>query len=370
MKKFVVGISHLTKYLTVMSVFAVALAACAPGQAGNNPGPFANSGAPGDSNTASGPTPEIQPGGVSQTAEAPGSQVRSTAAAGDSVTSTAQTSESAGMSSTVSVNATDAVAAPTVQPAAVIPAGLIHYGVVEFTISETIVPSVTAQILPVRLKTISTTNSTNTAEPTLATLTGTILLMGGFAQLNPDSLTYQQPRILVMPLDSYLPADAVVITPSLGNPFFDALRLASTSNNQAILSSSQLRTTVLFNQSPALSLKSEITVAVTSDAQHLDFVNGKGVRFVSALTEQQKAVTAEGLYYFYHGLTNDERYYVSVILPIVHTPFAITSTVEAGANYDKYLKDVEEQLGSGDDATYSQALAEYDRIVSSIRVIP
>ena len=383
-------------HFVYVAVLIVILAACAPGQAGNNPGPFASTDAPGSADTAGGPTPQIQPGGVSQTAEAPGSQltpvnvtqtpsniesgtvVSGTAAAmpdeGTRVATAvspeamAEVTAATTLEAPAATDVADTIPAPTVPASETVSAGLINNGIVQITISETIAPRVTEQIIPVQVE--ATVPNSETA-PALRTLTGTIFLLGGFEQLDPNAAAYQQPRVLVMPVASYIPNDSAVVTPSLGNPFFDALRIATNenNNNQAIFSSLQLQFTGVISQSPALILRPGITVAFSAEPQRVDFGSGRGVRYVSALTEGSTNITSDNLYYFFHGLTDDNRYYVAAVIPIANASLVSSTagTPVAPDEYDKYLKGVEEQIGN--DEAFAAALANYDAMMSSIQVL-
>ena len=53
-----------------------------------------------------------------------------------------------------------------------------------------------------------------------------------------------------------------------------------------------------------------------SKVQYLDFENGSGIRFLTQLSQDYDLINNHKLFYTFQGLTSDQQYYVSVLLPV------------------------------------------------------
>lgn len=263
--------------------------------------------------------------------------------------------------------------APTAAPAQVFSAGAIRFGVVQANVSAAVAPTVTAFILP------ATPNSQPISEttPTLSPMTSTIVALGGYEHLNPDLPTYQQARIMVMAMANYQPDNVPVVTPTTGLPFFDALRLLVVSKeNEAVFSGGGIRQ-IAQGQSPAIALRNTVTNTLSAKIQQLDFSNGRGVRFIQGFVVNQQPITLENLYYVYHGLTQDQTYYVAVVIPLAGqadqerlSQAVALPEPQSGGGYANYFEQVAGQLEQNNNDQLAARLAEYDAMVKSIAVIP
>jgi len=259
-------------------------------------------------------------------------------------------------------------------PAQVFPAGAIRFGVAQVNVSATIAPTVTAYILPAATDSSQPISETT---PTLSPMTSTIVALGGYDHLNPDLPTYQQARIMVMSMANYQPNNVPVVTPTTGLPFFDALRLLVVSKeNEALFSSGGIRQ-IVQGQSPAIALRDTVTDVLSAKIQQLDFANGRGVRFVQGFVVNQQPIAFENLYYVYHGLTQDQTYYVAVVVPLAsQTNHDVLSQavslpeLQSGSSYANYFEAVAGQLEQNKNEQLLARLAEFDAMVKSITVVP
>lgn len=112
-----------------------------------------------------------------------------------------------------------------------------------------------------------------------------------------------------------------------------------------------------------------------SNLSQLDFQNGSGVRFVSVYGIQDIApVENEHLVYVFQGFTNDGKYYIKVIVRLLHSQLpeigeipADISTAADASIVEQYF-DGFEQLLNQNEADFSPALDWIDAFLGSLRV--
>ncbi|MBV7327013.1 transporter substrate-binding domain-containing protein [Chloroflexi bacterium TSY] len=114
-------------------------------------------------------------------------------------------------------------------------------------------------------------------------------------------------------------------------------------------------------------------LAVQTD--YIDFANGRGVRYVGRTTEDDFPVTGDQLNYYFHGLTNDSRYYISLVFPVSVTNFPQTAAdipanvlKSASTDYLAYLAKTKVELDRLTSRAFDPSLAHLDAIVSSITI--
>jgi hypothetical protein len=114
-----------------------------------------------------------------------------------------------------------------------------------------------------------------------------------------------------------------------------------------------------------------------SQVEWLEFGNGRGVRFITMYSQSVNMVSNRELFYTFQGMTNDRRYYVSVVLPVNTTilpdsqPEMTLEEWEAlSANYQAYLDETVTALDALEAYAFSPSLVELDRLVQSLLVEP
>ena len=108
-----------------------------------------------------------------------------------------------------------------------------------------------------------------------------------------------------------------------------------------------------------------------SNVKYLDFQNGRGARWLSQYGQGYSSVGWPNLFYAYQGLTDDGRYYVSVILPVNHPYLPHPEQVnldEIYENYGAYRDGIVTQLESESDNTFVPSLVLLDELVSSLSI--
>jgi hypothetical protein len=112
-----------------------------------------------------------------------------------------------------------------------------------------------------------------------------------------------------------------------------------------------------------------------SQAEWLEFGNGRGARFITMYGQSVNTVSNQELVYTFQGMTNDRRYYVSAILPVTATilsdspPEMTLEEWEAlSARYQAYLDETAIALNALEADAFSPSLAELDRLVQSLTI--
>jgi hypothetical protein len=118
-----------------------------------------------------------------------------------------------------------------------------------------------------------------------------------------------------------------------------------------------------------------------SNAARISFQNGSGIRYLSQYDQAPLPVNNHEMFYTFQGLTQDQRYYVSAILPI-NAPFLGPdsnpgSPLPGGGvpfdwnnfeNMPAYLQAVKQKLESTDPSQFTPSLSDLDGMVQSLRV--
>lgn len=112
-----------------------------------------------------------------------------------------------------------------------------------------------------------------------------------------------------------------------------------------------------------------------SNIHYLDFQNGTGVRFLTQYAQDVWPINNNGLFYTFQGLTHDGEYYVSAILPVNNPILPVDGSEIPGgdyeafaSSYEKYLRDIEQQLGAQDVSSFIPDLSVLDAMIQSIYV--
>jgi len=116
-------------------------------------------------------------------------------------------------------------------------------------------------------------------------------------------------------------------------------------------------------------------------AAHVDmiqFQNGKGVRYITQYANGIVPINNQEMFYTFHGLTADNKYWVAVILPISSPMLPVDGTnppngqsmEDFASNYMKYIADTTDQLNAQSPNSFVPSIPVLDALVNSIVVQP
>ena len=108
-----------------------------------------------------------------------------------------------------------------------------------------------------------------------------------------------------------------------------------------------------------------------SNVEYLDFQNGSGARWLSQYGQAYYSVGWPNLFYAYQGLTNDGKYYISIIFPVNHPDLPHPEMVNMDdiyENYGAYRDGIIAQLESESDNSFVPSLVLLDQLVESMMV--
>lgn len=119
--------------------------------------------------------------------------------------------------------------------------------------------------------------------------------------------------------------------------------------------------------------------AMTFHAQlaYVDFQNGKGIRYITQFSQAPVPITNGDIFYTFQGLTNDEKYYVAVTMPITFSSLPADGkaaqddqnlTNQINNDFITYLRGIYQTLDQGDPTSFSPTIPELDQLVNSISV--
>jgi hypothetical protein len=107
---------------------------------------------------------------------------------------------------------------------------------------------------------------------------------------------------------------------------------------------------------------------------YLDFQNGSGIRFISQYAQAPVPINNKEIFYTFQGLTDDGKYYISIILPINHPLLPATGDLtqdefqKLADNFPKYMDNIEKELGSSNPNSFIPNLSLLDNLVKSVSV--
>ncbi len=115
---------------------------------------------------------------------------------------------------------------------------------------------------------------------------------------------------------------------------------------------------------------------IATNVKYIKFKNGEGVRFLSFYAQDTLPVNNKGLFYTFQGMTNDGKYYVSAIFPVNHP--SLPKDNDAGwqgkdpqsfaDNYKNYVAEMESQLNSQGDKSFTPGFGMLDALIQSIKI--
>jgi hypothetical protein len=104
----------------------------------------------------------------------------------------------------------------------------------------------------------------------------------------------------------------------------------------------------------------------------LDFQSGKGVRFLTQYAQSFYPINNISMFYTFQGLSSDESWYVSAVLPVNHPMLPNSDQPPGGdweafaSNYPVYIQEVQTALDSQDDGSFNPSLVILDEMLRSI----
>jgi hypothetical protein len=111
-----------------------------------------------------------------------------------------------------------------------------------------------------------------------------------------------------------------------------------------------------------------------AQVQYLNFANGQGVRFLTQLANGIVPINNHELFYTYQGLTNDNLYYLAVVLPVYLSglptyPDATDNLpLEYSSDYPTYISNTVNQLNLSSAGDYQPDLSMLDAMIQSIEI--
>ena len=110
---------------------------------------------------------------------------------------------------------------------------------------------------------------------------------------------------------------------------------------------------------------------------YLDFPGGSGIRFVGRFVQDASPVTNAQLYYYFQGLTNDGKYYVSIMAPLdlkglPDSSDKLPADIKAQSmqDFSKYLAGVALACQAANAKDFTPPLAQLDNMAKSVTIKP
>ncbi|MBK9782228.1 MAG: hypothetical protein IPP55_19700 [Anaerolineales bacterium] len=136
-----------------------------------------------------------------------------------------------------------------------------------------------------------------------------------------------------------------------------------------------LQTTQYIDGQP---LPDELDTNFTVQIHALDFQNGHGVRYLTQVMQNFGPITNDALFYYYQGVTSDNKYFVQAILPInaaflpadgnIDTPVPADGVPFNMDDFPGYLDAVAQKLNSTETYNFNPFLDALDEMIASMQV--
>lgn len=172
----------------------------------------------------------------------------------------------------------------------------------------------------------------------------------------PLSGTLNQPALIVYPVAGYKSANDSVI------PIIASL--------QALLKSKPAS-----SDQPLPFLPTQNAAQLFhSNLSYLQFKNGTGVRYLAEFGQSIFPINNRMLIYTFQGLTQDGKYYISLVLPISNSILPADEKMSESdygsftANFNNYLKDTQAKLAAQPSSSFKPDLSALDGLVQSLSV--
>ena len=109
--------------------------------------------------------------------------------------------------------------------------------------------------------------------------------------------------------------------------------------------------------------------------EFLEFQNGSGLRYLTFFSQAAMPITNQGLFYTYQGITTDDMYYITAILPVSQSELPADDSDfqidEAFYNfYQSYLGQLQGQVTEAPAESFTPNLTSLDAMMRSLQVNP
>lgn len=115
---------------------------------------------------------------------------------------------------------------------------------------------------------------------------------------------------------------------------------------------------------PVVTFDDETPQRFVTQVAYIPFVNGTGVRFLTAYTETESRLTY--ISYDFQGITDDGRYYIDGTFPVYSDELDLS--FPSGTSYEDYIAGVVEQLNALEPDDFSPSLTALDESMATIEV--
>nr|BAL52725.1 hypothetical protein HGMM_F03B08C03 [uncultured Chloroflexota bacterium] len=190
----------------------------------------------------------------------------------------------------------------------------------------------------------------------------TLLTLGGY----PLSNTFFQPRVYVFPIAAYQSLSEAVterlneLQSLLGSESVPVYTFDASLHNLPFLP--------IFNAGQVF----------YAHYQKLPFQNGKGIRYLTLFAQYFAPINNYDLFYTYQGITQDGKYWISVILPVNHPSLPANAENPPGGlswdqftnNYGAYITEAVAMLNAQPANSFFPSLQVLDALVTGIQVLP
>ena len=182
----------------------------------------------------------------------------------------------------------------------------------------------------------------------------------------PDDGKFFQAVIRILPLDTYPVVDTL--------PASRVTELKNLLATKPYTSQESLPLLPVFNAAQAFRLKID----------YLDFQNGSGVRFLTEYAQYYVPMNNHDMFYTFQGLSADEKYWISAILPVSHTVLpesADATTVPPGGlpipdwnsptfdtDFAAYYDGMNAILNGAADDSFTPSLSCLDQFIRSLKI--
>lgn len=108
---------------------------------------------------------------------------------------------------------------------------------------------------------------------------------------------------------------------------------------------------------------------------YLKFKGGSGIRFVPSYAQDTGPLTGDRLSYTFFGLTDDNKYYVALTIPLTTSilqgndqAMPDPNSADFGTLYPQYVSQTVDKLNNADPKDFSPSLDDLDRLAESIAI--
>ena len=170
---------------------------------------------------------------------------------------------------------------------------------------------------------------------------------------------FHTPRILIFPVEDYraISASATEQIERLQNALID---------RPGGSSMSKLPFLPIWNAAQIFS----------AQVSYFDFQNGSGVRYLTMYGQGLSPVDNQNLFYTFQGMTDDQQYYLSAVLPVTHPELPEDGSSEVGdwiafeQNWELYIIETMRFLGEQAEGSYQPRLDQLDAMMRSFNIAP